>query len=79
MLFELELEKKVLNDQQIQYTVKPKSTLLKEYMSSHQIVDINSDNTELEIAFINEQTPLLFIILNEMDNIPESIKNQFTL
>ena len=79
MIFELELEKKILNDTQLQYTVKPKSTLLKEYMSSHKIVDINSDSVELETAFINEQTPLLFIILNEMDNIPESIKNQFTL
>ena len=79
MLFELELEKKILNDTQIQYTLKPKSTLLKEYMSSHQVVEIVNDSVELETAFINEQTPLLFIILNEMDNIPESIKNQFTL
>jgi hypothetical protein len=67
------------DDLEANVCLKPSSPLIENYIATYRTFENEGvANTETP-AFIAEQTPLLFYVFQQMDNVPIEIRNQFEL
>jgi hypothetical protein len=67
------------DDLEANVCLKPSSVIIENYIATYRVYE-NEAVAILEIPlFIIEQTPLLFHVFKEMDNVPIEIRNQFEL
>ncbi len=67
------------DDLEANVCLKPSSPLIENYIATYRTFENEGvANTEIP-SFIAEQTPLLFHVFKEMDNVSIEIRNQFEL
>jgi hypothetical protein len=67
------------DDLEANVCLKPSSPLIENYIATYKTFENEGvANTEIP-SFIAEQTPLLFYVFQQMDNVPIEIRNQFEL
>jgi hypothetical protein len=67
------------DDLEANVCLKPSSPLIENYIATYRTFENEGvANTEIP-SFIAEQTPLLFYVFQQMDNVPIEIRNQFEL
>lgn len=59
--------------------LKPSSALIQDYIATYRTFPDEATAIAETPAFISQMTPLLFDQFQAMDNVPQSIRNQFTL
>jgi hypothetical protein len=65
------------DDLEANVCLKPSSPLIENYIATYRTFENEGvANTEIP-AFIAEQTPLLFYVFQQMDNVSIEIRNQF--
>lgn len=79
VLFELECIQEELNYEQTQLLVKPNTMEICHYVDSREVVNTIDITPTLINDFIAQQTPLLFNVFQNMDNIPLDIRNKYSL
>lgn len=77
--FTLTSEQKIINDNEVHLCLYPTNTYLSDKIEHCQLLDSNLDiNTQIA-DLITLYTPLLFYKVLEMENIPQSIKDNIQL
>lgn len=79
MLFELECIVTELNFEQSQLLVKPIPMEICHFVNSCKIVLTSDITPTMQSDFIAEQTPLLFDVFQNQIDIPQAIKDNYTL
>jgi len=79
MLFQLECLQEELNLEQTQLIVKPNVMEICHYIDSREIVLTANITPTLISDFIAEQTTLLFNVFQSQVDIPQEIKDNYTL
>jgi hypothetical protein len=69
----------VLRDGQTQVCLKPSSALIADYIATYKAFIDEATAIAETPDFIIEMTPLLFAEFQAMDNVPQSIRDQFIL
>jgi hypothetical protein len=77
--FELTYETILLDDNQVNIKIFPSSEIISKYLASYKVVVTKQDLMTVIADFIDELTPIMYLEFKSMDNIPQSIRDSFTL
>lgn len=77
--FELTYETILLDDEQINLKVYPLNEEISKYIASYMTISTKQDVLSVINNFIEEMTPLMYNSLLEMENLPQSIKDNIQL
>ena len=78
-IFELTYETILLDDNQVNIKIFPSSEIISKYLASYKVVVTKQDLMTVIADFIDELTPIMYLEFKSMDNIPQSIRDSFTL
>ena len=67
------------DDLEANVCLKPSSVIIENYIATYKIYENEAIAIAETPSFITEQTPLLFYVFQQMDNVPIEIRNQFEL
>jgi hypothetical protein len=79
IIFELTYETILLDDSQVNIKIFPSNEQISKYLSSYKVVATKQDLMTVIADFIDELTPIMYLEFKSMDNIPQSIRDSFTL
>ena len=77
--FELTYETILLDDGQVNVRIFPLDEQISKYLASYKIVSSKQDLMGIIADFIQEMTPIMYLEFKSMENIPQSIRDSFTL
>jgi hypothetical protein len=77
--FTLTATYEVMRDLQTQVCLKPTDTQIENYLATYRVYESESIAIAETPNFITEMTPLLFAEFQQMDNVPQSIRDEFEL
>lgn len=77
--FTLTATYEVMRDLQTQVCLKPTDTQIENYLATYRVYETESIAIAETPNFIAEMTPLLFAEFQQMDNVPQSIRDEFEL
>jgi hypothetical protein len=77
--FNLKSSYRVLSSGVTEVCLKPEDTQIENYLDTCKVYDTEQNAIDDLANFINEQRPLMFIVFQEMDNVPQSVKDQYML
>jgi len=67
------------DDLEANVCLKPSSSLIENYIATYNTFESESIAIAETPNFITEMTPLLFAEFQQMDNVPQSIRDEFEL
>ncbi len=67
------------DDLEANVCLKPSSSLIENYIATYKTFESESIAIAETPNFITEMTPLLFAEFQQMDNVPQSIRDEFEL
>lgn len=77
--FTLTANYEVMRDLQTQVCLKPTDTQIENYIATYKTFESESIAIAETPNFITEMTPILFAEFQQMDNVPQSIRDEFEL
>ena len=77
--FTLTSSYKLTRDGQAEVCLRPSDPQIENYLDTYKVYDTEQDALDDIANFINEQRPLMFVVFQEMDNVPQSVKDQYML
>jgi len=77
--FELTYETILLDDGQVNVRIFPLDEQISKYLASYKIVSSKQDLMGIIADFIQEMTPIMYLEFKLMENVPQSIRDTFTL
>jgi hypothetical protein len=77
--FTLTATYEVMRDLQTQVCLKPTDTQIENYLATYRVYETESIAIAETPNFITEMTPILFAEFQQMDNVPQSIRDEFEL
>ncbi len=77
--FELTYETILLDDGQVNVKIFPLNEQISKYLASYKVVVDKQDLMSNIAEFMDELTPLMYTEFKSMENIPQSIRDSFTL
>lgn len=77
--FELTYETTLLDDGQINVRVYPSSEEISKYIASYLTITSKQDMMSIIADFIELMTPLMFNDFKQMENIPQSIRDNYII
>jgi hypothetical protein len=77
--FELTYETILLDDNQVNIKIFPSNEQISKYLASYKVIESKQDLMSVVADFIDEMTPLMYLEFKEMENIPQNIRDNFTL
>jgi len=77
--FELTYETILLDDGQVNVRIFPLDEQISKYLASYKIVSSKQDLMGIIADFIQEMTPIMYLEFKSMQNIPQNIRDSFTL
>lgn len=77
--FELTYETTLLDDGQVNIKIYPLHEQISKYLASYKVVVDKQDLMSTIADFIDELTPLMYVDFKSMDNIPQEIRDSYTL
>lgn len=78
-IFDLTYEIIIEEDNQANVCLKPLHPLISHYIATYRTYENESEAVENLPTFIEEMTPILYEQFEAMENVPLSIREQFTL
>jgi hypothetical protein len=77
--FELTYETILLDDGQVNVKIFPLSEQISKYLASYKVVVDKQDLMSNIADFMDELTPLMYAEFKSMENVPQDIRDSFTL
>ena len=77
--FTLTSSYKLTRDGQAEVCLKPSDAQIENYIDTFRVYSTEQEALDNIANFINEQRPLLFDVFQSMDNVPQSVKDQYIL
>lgn len=77
--FTLTSSYKLTRDGQAEVCLRPSDPQIENYLDTYKVYDTEQDALDDIANFINEQRPLMFAVFQGMNNVPQSIKDQYIL
>lgn len=77
--FELTYETILLDDGQVNVKIFPLNEQISKYLASYKVVVDKQDLMSNIAEFMDELTPLMYAEFKSMENVPQDIRNSFTL
>ena len=78
-IFDLKYEIIIEEDSEANVCLKPLHPLISHYIATYRTYENESEAVENLPSFIEEMTPILYEQFEAMENVPLSIREQFTL
>jgi len=77
--FTLTSSYKLTRDGQAEVCLRPSDPQIENYIDTFRVYSTEQEALDNIANFINEQRPLLFDVFQSMDNVPQSVKDQYIL
>ena len=77
--FELTYETILLDDGQVNVKIFPLNEQISKYLASYKVVVDKQDLMSNIAEFMDELTPLIYAEFKSMENVPQDIRDSFTL
>ncbi len=77
--FELTYETILLDDGQVNVKIFPLNEQISKYLASYKVVVDKQDLMSNIAEFMDELTPLMYAEFKSMENVPQDIRDSFTL
>ena len=77
--FELTYETILLDDGQVNVKIFPLNEQISKYLASYKVVIDKQDLMSNIADFMDELTPLMYAEFKSMENVPQEVRDSFTL